>query len=176
MSVRGRRFALRRTAPSQFNRPPRNARPGALRIGQRSSLASSPVSRSVATQVMHAAQSCLSATACCPPSTTSKQPRSCPCLRSTPRDFTGIQIQPTRLVVFSTNCCLNHRQGRRFGGFSPNGRWLTLRSTGRYTACLALARHFILGQTQPCRSAPVTSNVRRRKFNLPCSHDRYDPR
>ena len=45
---------------------------------------------------------------------------------------------------------------------SPLGTrcWLTNHSTGRYTACLALARHFILGQTQSCRSAPVSSNVR----------------
>lgn len=45
--------------------------------------------------------------------------------------------------------------------------WLTNRSTGRYTACLALAHYFILGQTQSCRSAPVSSNVRHRRVAVP---------
>jgi hypothetical protein len=56
---------------------------------------------------------------------------------------------------------------------SPNCG-LTLQSTGRYTACQYLARHFILGQILSIRSAPVTSNVRpqegsRYRLNAPCS-------
>ena len=164
MSVRGGRFAPWRTAPSQFNRSPRKARRGALCIGQQSSHPSSPVARSEQTQFIHAQQLYASASALCSPSSGCKQPAHHSYLCSTPRDFTGIQIQPTRLVVFSTGGCLNNRRSRRFGNFGPIGRWLTLRSTGRYTACLALALHFILGQTQSSRSAPVTSNVRRHEL------------
>jgi hypothetical protein len=45
-------------------------------------------------------------------------------------------------------------------------RGLTLQSTGRYTACQHLARHFILGQILSIRSAPVTSNVRHHTQHL----------
>ena len=37
--------------------------------------------------------------------------------------------------------------------------WLTHRSTGPYTACRQLARHFILGQSPSRCSGPVSSNV-----------------
>ena len=37
---------------------------------------------------------------------------------------------------------------------------LTIRSTGAYTACRHLARHFILGQIPSRCSGPVSSNVR----------------
>ena len=47
-----------------------------------------------------------------------------------------------------------------------SGRGLTIRSTGAYTACRYLARHFILGQIPSRRSGPVSSNVRPRIFLL----------
>ena len=42
-------------------------------------------------------------------------------------------------------------------------RRLTIRSTGPYTACPHLARHFILGQILPRCFGPVSSNVMPRK-------------
>ena len=42
-------------------------------------------------------------------------------------------------------------------------RGLTIRSTGRYTACRRMALHFIMGQAPSICSAPVSSNVRQRR-------------
>ena len=55
-------------------------------------------------------------------------------------------------------------------------RRLTIRSTGPYTACRHLARHFILGQIPPRCSGPVSSNVMRRPFKPSRAALRHEPR
>ena len=46
------------------------------------------------------------------------------------------------------------------------GRGLTIRSTGPYTACRQLARHFILGQLPSRCSGPVSSNVSHQRWKV----------